>query len=193
MYQRKPKRHDMKKERAVRRLFSEIEDNRINELVQIHGTKAWKIISRQMVNRTPRQCRERWKNYLSPEIRNGPWTEEEDILLHKMTQRFGTHWAQIAGYFSSRTDINVKNRWILLRRKSHRKSLHQNNIEEDTELISDKAQLTSTKVGKEVKNVSDNGTDVLTKDNDEFPQIIFWSDAQWGVQEDQLLKERLYL
>lgn len=68
------------------------------------------------MNRTSRQCRERWKNYLSPTVNNGAWTVDEDMKLGQLTDKFGSQWAKISQFFENRTDINVKNRWMLLQR-----------------------------------------------------------------------------
>jgi hypothetical protein len=34
-----------------------------------------------MPNRTPRQCKERWRNYLDPQINNGEWMADDDQKL----------------------------------------------------------------------------------------------------------------
>ena len=96
------------------------EDNKIKHLVQINGEKAWKVIASEFPDRSPRQCRERWKNYLSPTVRNLPWTPEEDAKLAELFSQFGPQWAKIASLFNARTDVNVKNRWSYLKRKEKR-------------------------------------------------------------------------
>ncbi|OHT06315.1 Myb-like DNA-binding domain containing protein [Tritrichomonas foetus] len=100
-----------------KRLFTPAEDERIKELVRVLGEKAWKKIAAELVNRTARQCRERWKNYLSPTVKNLPWSESDDQKLIELIMQYGTHWSRIAKFFDFRTDINVKNRWVLLKRK----------------------------------------------------------------------------
>ena len=58
----------------------------------------WSLIAVHMINRTSKQCRERWLNHLSPQLRKGEWTakEEEDFLeLHR---RLGNVWSEIARY-----------------------------------------------------------------------------------------------
>lgn len=63
--------------------FTKAEDKKLRELVNRHGTSNWIPISKQMPGRNARQCRDRWLNYLSPDVVNGPWTAEEDELLVK--------------------------------------------------------------------------------------------------------------
>lgn len=95
-----------------RHKFSQEEDALLRRLVEEQGTSNWRQISELMPGRNPRQCRERWKNYLAPGIRNDPWTEAEDYLLEEKVRELGPQWSRIAKCFDNRTDINVKNRWV---------------------------------------------------------------------------------
>lgn len=108
----------------VKRLFTKEEDQMIVSLVKIYGTSSWVNVSKCLVNRTSRQCRERWKYYLAPGIRNDPWTEEEDEMLKQCVKEFGPKWARISGLFENRTDTNIKNRWVLLQRALKRNKLY---------------------------------------------------------------------
>ena len=103
-----------------RQLFSYEEDEQLKRLVEKFGDKDWKFIAKRMPGRSTRQCRERYKNYLSPEIKNGPWTKEEDDLLKEKYSEYGPRWSVISKFFKSRSDVNVKNRWSAL-------SFHMNN------------------------------------------------------------------
>ncbi|KAK8881749.1 hypothetical protein M9Y10_044385 [Tritrichomonas musculus] len=97
-----------------RQLFSYEEDEQLKKLVEQFGDKDWKFIARKMPGRSTRQCRERYKNYLSPDIKNGPWTKEEDDLLKEKYNEYGPHWSSISKFFKSRSDVNIKNRWSAL-------------------------------------------------------------------------------
>lgn len=102
--------------------FSPEEDKRIidlfNQAAAVFGPNAvdWKEIG-QLMHKTARQCRERYKNYLSPGISNGPWTVEEDALLREKVESVGCHWAKMVKHFPGRSHVNLKNRWNFL---SHR-------------------------------------------------------------------------
>ena len=99
--------------------FSEEEDERLRSLVAEFGDTDWHLIARKMENRNARQCRERWRNYLCPDVDNGPWSEEEDQRLDEMYAIHGPKWKYIANFFPGRTDINIKSRWqVHLRRAS---------------------------------------------------------------------------
>lgn len=100
--------------------FSPQEDERLRSLVAIYGDKEWKLVAQKMPNRTTRQCRERYKSYLAPDIKNGPWTPEEDELLKQKFQEYGSKWSIIQSFFSSRSDVNIKNRWTIISGKMNK-------------------------------------------------------------------------
>ncbi|MDR0740922.1 MAG: hypothetical protein LBF34_04410 [Puniceicoccales bacterium] len=74
-----------------------------------------------MFNRKARQCRERWKNYLAPDLNFSPWTRENDALLREKFNELGPKWAQIARFFPNKTDLNCKNRWRLFQKRERRR------------------------------------------------------------------------
>ena len=76
--------------------FTPEEDKKLQSLIQKYGAGDWLNISQMMGTRNPRQCRERWNNYLNPQLRVDPWTIEEDKLLVMKYQELGPHWAKIA-------------------------------------------------------------------------------------------------
>ena len=105
--QKRPKKH-----------FSQEEDEHLRFLVSIYGDKKWDEISKMLPNRNPRQCRERWSKYLNPSLKTDDWTKEEDDLLLAKASEIGLKWKAISAFFPGRTDINVKSRYLLLKRKA---------------------------------------------------------------------------
>jgi hypothetical protein len=103
--------------------FSQEEDEELRRAVQENGTESWQSIAMKIQGRTTRQCKERWLNYLSPDVGNGPWTSLEDELLLTKVQELGFAWKLIAACFPTRTDINVKSRWRLIQRHVRREIL----------------------------------------------------------------------
>ena len=94
-----------------RRVFSTEEDKLLAELVQSQQCTNWMQIAQKMPNRTARQCRDRWLNYLCPSNSFAPWTKEEDQLIIEKVNELGTRWSAIAKFIEGRSDNTIKNRW----------------------------------------------------------------------------------
>jgi hypothetical protein len=106
---RRPQSHKIK--------FTKSEDTILTQLVAKFGENNWKTIASQMLDRTVRQCRERWFFYLAPSVTNGPWTSAEDALLCSKVNEFGARWKKLTEFFPGRTDINIKNHYTTLLRR----------------------------------------------------------------------------
>jgi hypothetical protein len=118
--------NQMNQERIIRKNpFSEKEDERLSALVQRIGTNNWEIIAKLMPNRNIRQVRERWLNYLNPYLKHSPWTPEEDRILVKSVQKYGTKWQIITKNLHNRSQISARNRYLQL---SHQKINFAENI-----------------------------------------------------------------
>ena len=122
-----------KRQTIVKRKFTDSEDIALASLVEIHGQNNWKLIARNMPSdRTPRQCRERWKYYLSEGLpNNDDWTHEEEKLLLEKYEIYGPHWAKIAKFFDHKNDINLKNRFNKIKRNKLSGMLFDPSMSED--------------------------------------------------------------
>ena len=110
-----------KKKEHPREPFSPEEDIRLVQLVQFYGIDNWGTISKHMVNRSARQCKDRWINFLSPGLNKNPWTQEEDDILLEKYQEMGSQWKVISKFFKGRTHIAIRNRMLKLKRHMERK------------------------------------------------------------------------
>jgi hypothetical protein len=105
-----------------RRMFSPGDDDELAHLIAMFGEGNWaEVALRMTVPFTSRQCRERWRNYLSPELDHGHWTEEEDRRLLSEFQRYGTRWTLIAITFPGRSGNALRNRYFLLQRRKQKR------------------------------------------------------------------------
>lgn len=109
-----------KKNRSV---FTKSEDEMLKILVKKYGDYDWNTIADGIPGKTPRQCRDRYRNYLSPEIINGTWSKEEDALLISMYVIYGPMWTRIAQFFPNRSATNIKNHFASLQSRMQKKQL----------------------------------------------------------------------
>jgi hypothetical protein len=101
----------------ARKKFTPSEDAMLMCLVAQFGRFGWDVISSKMHNRNPRQCRERWKHYLSVGFEDRAWTKAEDDLLLEKEEQIGQRWTKLTAFFHNRSDIQIKARWVKLMEK----------------------------------------------------------------------------
>lgn len=99
------------KNETKRRFFTQNEDMLLTKAAIQYNEKSWNIIAQCVPGRTPRQCRDRWMNYLKPNLKFDPWTKEEDELLISLVNSHGTHWTKMISHFPGRSTNAIKNRW----------------------------------------------------------------------------------
>lgn len=92
--------------------FTADEDNLLVQCVsKFKGKKPnWKRIA-YILNKTPKQCRERYRTYLTPEVANTQWTKEDDDKLRELVNTIGKSWAKLRQYFPGKSDNAIKNRY----------------------------------------------------------------------------------
>ena len=106
------------KPEKTKKHFTSDEDERLRYLVKQLGDQNWALISSFMPGRLPRQCRERYIGYLSPNLNKSPWTPEEDRVLLRKLLEYGPKWMKMVPFFKGRSDCNIKNRWYKHLKKS---------------------------------------------------------------------------
>lgn len=86
-------------------------------MVSLFG-KQWKNISEHFpgtvslnTGRTSKQIRERYLNYLRPNISHEKWTAEEDGELMELVKKYGSQWKIIEKIMTSRSQNQLKNRF----------------------------------------------------------------------------------
>ncbi|OHT13957.1 Myb-like DNA-binding domain containing protein [Tritrichomonas foetus] len=99
------------KVKCPKKKFTPEEDAMLLKLVKQIGACKWDTIALSMPGRKGRQCRDRYMNYLNPNVNHDEWTAEEDALLSKKVSEYGTRWSKISKFFDGRTGPALKNRW----------------------------------------------------------------------------------
>ena len=72
-----------------RRPWAADEDEHLKMLVDEHGVKSWAHIATYLHMRNGKQCRERWRNHLRPQLNKGDWTAQEDCDIWDRVQEMG--------------------------------------------------------------------------------------------------------
>ena len=105
---------EIKDKRKIRNYFTSEEDQKLRELVFKYGEHSWTLVSSLMKTRTQRQCRERWKHYLSCDTKEAsqPWTKEEDDIIIQRYNELGAKWTKIARELPGRSDLQIKMRYM---------------------------------------------------------------------------------
>jgi hypothetical protein len=103
----------------VKGAWAKEEDRQITEYVSANG-KNWALISKMMPTRNGKQIRDRFLNYLDPNINRDKFTEDEDKHIIENYIKHGSKWSVIAKNFPGRTGDMIKNRFYsCLKRKIH--------------------------------------------------------------------------
>ncbi|OHT01875.1 Myb-like DNA-binding domain containing protein [Tritrichomonas foetus] len=113
-------RHQKQQKRKIRSkcMFTKEEDRILTQMVNEYGEHDWNFIASFLDGRNKRQCRERWKKFVSPLVNVGPWSLEEDQLLLEKYEEIGPRWTLIAKSFNNRSDINIKSRFSVVSRRN---------------------------------------------------------------------------
>ena len=78
----------------------------------------WELASKAMgYSRNIKQIRDRWENYLNPNLRLVPWTGEEDACLLRLQKEFGNKWTAFTSTLVGRSSDRIRNRFTQLRKQ----------------------------------------------------------------------------
>mgnify|MGYP000896324082 CR=1 FL=1 len=156
--------------------WSTQEDEILAMLVQQKGTKKkWKEIAEELhrlvgsdVPRHGRQCRERWNNYLDPNVNRGLFTEEEDMKLLQAFLQVGKKWSGISKLMGNRTENSVKNRFhsLIKKLKSKLKACEgESNLEFERKLVQDYLFARSESDALNLSSITSNRTSAESRDS----------------------------
>ncbi|XP_010525258.1 PREDICTED: transcription factor WER-like [Tarenaya hassleriana] len=127
-------------------LWTVEEDRILTDYVKAHGKGHWNRIAKKTgLKRCGKSCRLRWMNYLSPNVKKGNFTDQEEDLIVRLHKLLGKRWSLIAKRVPGRTDNQVKNYWnthlskkLGIRDQTTRKSINGDAHESPTQASADK-------------------------------------------------------
>jgi hypothetical protein len=119
-----------------RGVWTPSEDSLLTAHIGQVGLKKWRKIHQSITsvctpfNKSSKQCRERWYNYLNPDIQKSEWTTSEVDLVFEGYQKHGSKWSLIGKKLKGRTDNAIKNLFYCRMRKMVRR-IAKERIEEE--------------------------------------------------------------
>jgi myb proto-oncogene protein len=86
-------------------------------------------------DRTGKMCRERWYNYLSPDIKTEKITTEEEVQIFDLYKKYGNKWVEIAKELPGRTENWVKNLYYATLRRYVRNINKFKGVQQEIKLL----------------------------------------------------------
>ena len=97
--------------KTIKKNWSVEEDNKLLGMIKEIGQLNWTAIAVGMDSRTGKQCRERYYNHLSPNVKKCDWSVEEDETIISLQAKIGNQWSSMIKALPGRTDNAIKNRY----------------------------------------------------------------------------------
>ncbi|KAJ4798661.1 Transcription factor GAMYB [Rhynchospora pubera] len=164
------------------------EDAILVEHVRRYGEGNWNAVQRSSgLARCGKSCRLRWANHLRPNLKKGPFSPEEELLILRLHARIGNKWARIATHLDGRTDNEIKNYWNTRLKRRQRAGLAPYPLEVERELG------LTRKFNQNITAFSDNRNTNYNGGNAQFllqPSPLNFSNSQTnGIGANSLLNQ----
>ncbi|KAJ3393018.1 Myblike DNAbinding domain-containing protein [Entophlyctis sp. JEL0112] len=97
--------------------FTAEEDERLLAAIEMFQLGNWAEIARAVKTRSDVQCRERYLNFLDPNLAKGSFSEEERQLLLSLVDKHGEKWSVIAREFKTRSAKACRRQYKTIQKK----------------------------------------------------------------------------
>lgn len=136
----------------IRVPFTKDEDEKLTNLIKMYGDINWDLVSSLMPsNRTARQCRDRWVNWINVSYVKEMWSPAEDNRLIQKVKEIGPHWKTMEQFFPGRVSYKLRNRYSKLQKM--KKTL---NSTLPDEILSESASENKNEKDCDLKKISNN-------------------------------------
>ena len=86
----------------------------MKETVNSYGSKNWKNVSKVLkenfgIIQSPKQCRDRWSNYLKIENYSSSFTSQEKNSIFKYFLELGCKWSVLSSIIKTKSENQIKN------------------------------------------------------------------------------------
>ena len=103
------------------------EDHKIKDLVALYNFN-WAKVSKLIDNRTPKQIRDRFINYLDPNLNSNPFTISENNKIINFVRENGKQWVKLSKLIIGKSPLSIKNKYFSLLRANKAKIMEENKI-----------------------------------------------------------------
>uniref|UniRef100_A0A0E0JFF9 Myb-like domain-containing protein n=1 Tax=Oryza punctata TaxID=4537 RepID=A0A0E0JFF9_ORYPU len=98
------------------------EDASLERLARENGFRHWRRVAMEMQprgRRSPKQCRDRWRDHLARDVYHRPFTVDDDAeLAHLRLRDGGDRWKDISRAVRCRSSSAMRRRWRELRKSN---------------------------------------------------------------------------
>lgn len=151
-----------KRKQGAQPKFSVMNDKKLVSLVKTYGTDQWNKIAQILTNKTPKQCKDRWNNYLNPTFKHKSWTLDDDQILIDLYNKYGPKWTVLSKAVGTRSASEMRYRYLKIKRFASRHNV-------DLNLCF--TQMAIEKKSRRKKN-SENRSNIIEQDSSTYKELF---------------------